>query len=642
MGYFSYKRLEILYGMLLDAGSNISAHKLSKELHISERTIRTDITRLTEFLEGNGATILLIRGAGYQLQVIDAAKFQAFQLEASRPKGVDYFDLDNPKERVKYEIFKLLSSKDHLKLEELADLVFASRATVSNDMKQVRKVIASYDLQLVSKTGSGVKIVGDEEKIRYCLTALIASKQTVEPYLETFFDWREQKDQLKQLKEAVTAYFFSANIRFTDEALQNLLLHVMILVERVELGHPLEQFDMIDVSGEEEDIAIQLATIIQAVFQVPISGADKNYLLLQIASKRILNTDDKDISELDDYTYIEGLLSRIESHYSYSLQEDLQLKKDMVAHIHSMLYRVKYQMTVKNPMTEHIKRYYPLAYEITLDAVESLKNDYPYNINQNELAYLALHIGASLERNYQISYYRHKSALIVCGSGFGTARIVEVKVKTAVSGLDITKVISIQEYNRLTHLEEDIVLSTVNISEKNKPVIKISNIPTKDELRMLSAIIEEQTNSNQRFLTNFFTEDCFSTSQVLPKSVILEEMVGVLQQQGLVDEAFLPSVIEREELGSTVLGAGIAIPHPLGLLAKKTKISIRILDEPIKWDQKQTVQVIFLLCISKNDYEEAIHIYELLVELVREENQDKLAKLTTFQEFVALAKDILV
>ncbi|MBC1474036.1 BglG family transcription antiterminator [Listeria grandensis] len=642
MGYFSYKRLEILYGMLLDAGSNISAHKLSKELHISERTIRTDITRLTEFLEGNGATILLIRGAGYQLQVIDAAKFQAFQLEASRPKGVDYFDLDNPKERVKYEIFKLLSSKDHLKLEELADLVFASRATVSNDMKQVRKVIASYDLQLVSKTGSGVKIVGDEEKIRYCLTALIASKQTVEPYLETFFDWREQKDQLKQLKEAVTAYFFSANIRFTDEALQNLLLHVMILVERVELGHPLEQFDMIDVSGEEEDIAIQLATIIQAVFQVPISGADKNYLLLQIASKRILNTDDKDISELDDYTYIEGLLSRIESHYSYSLQEDLQLKKDMVAHIHSMLYRVKYQMTVKNPMTEHIKRYYPLAYEITLDAVESLKNDYPYNINQNELAYLALHIGASLERNYQISYYRHKSALIVCGSGFGTARIVEVKVKTAVSGLDITKVISIQEYNRLTHLEEDIVLSTVNISEKNKPVIKISNIPTKDELRMLSAIIEEQTNSNQRFLTNFFTEDCFSTSQVLPKSVILEEMVGVLQQQGLVDEAFLPSVIEREELGSTVLGAGIAIPHPLGLLAKKTKISIRILDKPIKWDQKQTVQVIFLLCISKNDYEEAIHIYELLVELVREEHRDKLARLTTFQEFVALAKDILV
>ncbi|EQB0336991.1 helix-turn-helix domain-containing protein, partial [Listeria monocytogenes] len=51
MGYFAYKRLETLYGMLLDAGSHLSAQKLSQDLHISERTIRTDIAKLTEFLE---------------------------------------------------------------------------------------------------------------------------------------------------------------------------------------------------------------------------------------------------------------------------------------------------------------------------------------------------------------------------------------------------------------------------------------------------------------------------------------------------------------------------------------------------------------------------------------------------------------
>lgn len=109
---------------------------------------------------------------------------------------------------MKYEIFLLLSSADYIKLEDLADTLFASRATISNDMKQVRKVIASYDLTLVSKPGSGVKIVGDEEKMRYALTALIASKNAPESYLESFFEWHKQKDKLQKLMTAVTDYFF--------------------------------------------------------------------------------------------------------------------------------------------------------------------------------------------------------------------------------------------------------------------------------------------------------------------------------------------------------------------------------------------------------------------------------------------------
>ncbi|EHW9791021.1 TPA: BglG family transcription antiterminator [Listeria innocua] len=641
MGYFAYKRLETLYGMLLDAGSHLSAQKLSQDLHISERTIRTDIAKLTEFLETNGATITLTRGAGYKIEILDPTAFEAFQADKNKPKNADYFDLDNPEERVKYEIFLLLSSADYIKLEDLADTLFASRATISNDMKQVRTVIASYDLTLVSKPGSGVKIVGEEEKMRYTLTALIASKKAPESYLETFFEWHKQKEKLQKLMSAVTDYFFANNIRFTDEALQNLLLHMMILVERIELGHSLEQFELTDVSEEEITIANNLAGILASLFEIEISEGDKNYLLLQIASKRILNVEDKEISEFDDYAYIEGMLNRIESQYFYRLQDDLQLKKDLIAHIHSMLYRVKYHMTVKNPMTEHIKRYYPLAYEITLDAVESLKKDYPYDINQNELAYLALHIGASLERNYQISYYRHKSALIVCGSGFGTARIVEAKVKSAVSNLDITKVVSIQEYNRFIHIEEDIILSTVRIPEKNKPVIKISNIPTNEELKMLGAIIEEQTDPNRGFLSSFFDAAFFARSTLTNKTAILEEMVESLKNKNIVGDEFLNSVIERERLGSTVLGTGIAIPHPLGLMAKETKIVIRILDNPIKWDQKQSVHAVFLLCISKNDYEEAINIYELLVELVREEYGEKLAALKDFTDFTSLANDIL-
>lgn len=153
---------------------------------------------------------------------------------------------------------------------------------------------------------------------------------------------------------------------------------------------------------------------------------------------------------------------------------------------------------------------------------------------------------------------------------------------------------------------------------------------------MLGAIIQEQTDFNGGFLADFFAR-----SKLTSKSAILEEMVNSLRAQDIVGADFLSSVLERERLGSTVLGTGITIPHPLGLMAKETKIVIRIFDKPIKWGQKQTVQVIFLLCISKNDYEEAINIYELLVELVREEYLEKLANLAGFKEFIRLAEEVL-
>ncbi len=81
-------------------------------------------------------------------------------------------------------------------------------------------------------------------RLHFCFHNSRRSKNAPESYLESFFEWHKQKDKLQKLMTAVTDYFFATNIRFTDEALQNLLLHMMILVERIELGHTLEQFEL--------------------------------------------------------------------------------------------------------------------------------------------------------------------------------------------------------------------------------------------------------------------------------------------------------------------------------------------------------------------------------------------------------------
>lgn len=639
MVIFDHKRHEQLFHFLSERKTAVSSEILTEELAVSSRTIRSDILLINQKIEDCGAKIVLKRGKGYQLHILDVPKYEAFQKEYQRNRQHDCFNINHPEERVKYIIYLLLLENKYIKLEDLAAELYISRATISNDMKQVRSYLVKRDLTLISKTGKGLKIEGSEERIRYCLTELIASLEE-ENYLTPFFNWKNRQSDLEKLCTEVETFFIEKEITFTDKSFQNLILHLIIMIERVENNLSLEDIKIVDNDTSIQEVAHDLLSLVSFLFDITFTEAEEKYLTLQILSKRIFNSFEGRKSNQEVSAFIESLLLNIKSHYAYDLTKDIRLTTDLISHVHSMLYRVKNELSVRNPMKDYIKRYYPLAYEVTWDAAESLKDLYPYRINQNELAYLALHIGASLERNYKISHYRHKSALVVCGSGTGTARMVEARIKSAISGIDITKIVSMREYNSISHIEEDIVISTIKIEEKNKKVIQVSAIPTKEELSFLEIAMAKQMDPSQEILTNFFDKRFFLRSQYGTKKDLLKQMTMMLEEEKIVSSDFFDSMIERETLGSTVIGTSIAIPHPMRLMARETKVMIAILDEPIEWYEDQKAQVIFLLAISKNDYEEAIEIYDLLVELVRAEYLSKLLNCKGFEDFKLMIEEV--
>jgi mannitol/fructose-specific phosphotransferase system IIA component len=108
----------------------------------------------------------------------------------------------------------------------------------------------------------------------------------------------------------------------------------------------------------------------------------------------------------------------------------------------------------------------------------------------------------------------------------------------------------------------------------------------------------------------------------------------------VVDSDFWPSVEEREAIVSTMLGEGIALPHSLGLLAKKTVVYTVLAPQGIAWGE-ETAHVIFLLAISKTEYEEAMAIYDLFVTFMRERAMTRLRDSGDFASFKAVAMDCL-
>lgn len=86
---------------------------------------------------------------------------------------------------------------------------------------------------------------------------------------------------------------------------------------------------------------------------------------------------------------------------------------------------------------------------------------------------------------------------------------------------------------------------------------------------------------------------------------IISEMVDLICESGEITdkEVFLDSVIEREGMGSTGIGHGVAIPHGRADVARKLLIAFGRSPEPIEFDasDNEKVSLFFMLAAPKKD-----------------------------------------
>ena len=377
-----------------------------------------------------------------------------------------------------------------------------------------------------------------------------------------------------------------------------------------------------------------------------ISAAEEAYLRVNIAARRVQasppsTSRPSEINADDEETLVDYILSYINAHYNYNLQGDKQLRIDLLTHIKTMITRVKYQITIPNPLLSNIKQHYPMAYDVTLAAVSSWGKYTPYSLSENEIGYLVLHIGVGLERHYNIGYQRHPQVMLVCDTGNSTTRMIQAQIARKYPQIVMTQTISLRDYENLDHIDEDFIISNSRLAEKNKPVVVMSPFPTEYQLEQLGKLVLVD-RTRPYMLEKFFDSKHFMIiDQSMTQEQLFKKVCSQLEEEGFVDADFYPSVVEREAIVSTMLGEGIALPHSLGLLAKKTVVVTLLAPNGIAWGEGEVAHVIFLLAISKTDYEEAMAIYDLFVTFVRERSMSRLLSSQHFDSFKAIAIDCL-
>ena len=124
------------------------------------------------------------------------------------------------------------------------------------------------------------------------------------------------------------------------------------------------------------------------------------------------------------------------------------------------------------------------------------------------------------------------------------------------------------------------------------------------------------------------------------KAEALEKLTELLSSSGALygKDAFLSDVLNREEISTTGIGNGIAIPHGKSANVKETTVAIGRLADAVEWESvdDKPVKLVVLLAVNEND-KTGVHV-KLLSQMARklasQESCQKLLDATTKEEII--------
>lgn len=308
-------------------------------------------------------------------------------------------------------------------------------------------------------------------------------------------------------------------------------------------------------------------------------------------------------------------------------------------HIKNLLDRLKNGYTTKNPLLDYIRNTCPLIFECAVGVAEKLKEITKCDIKEDEIAYIALHIGSNLET--QKSKNKIISCVILFPQYYDFSNKMMEKLKERYGKkLEIKTVITMIDEIKKSE-KADIIISTIPVFEtirmewvmvtpflNDKDFENIDNKMQKINLRKIKSRLKRNLMqiSNPKF---FYKNTNFSNKQDA-----IRFMTDIMEKEDYVDHSFYDEIFDRENQASTAF-EHIAVPHSMKMSANKTAMFILLNEKkPIEWNNN-FVSVVLLFAINKEDRAIFQDVYDnLIVLLLEKTNASKVTECNTYIEFI--------
>lgn len=623
------KRQNQIIDILNNDNNWITGKELAKLLNVSDRTIRSDIDVINKFYD-----CLLIKSnkrLGYQID--EALLFkQDIETKELIPQ--------NSHERCVYIIRELLFKSKEINLIALQDQVFVSGYSIDNDIKKIRKMISEYPSLKLIRSKNYISLRGNEADKRKLYKQLL-TEETHGNFLNlnsiadlwSNFDLLEIKDILEDVCE-----LYNYQIREIDFPM--IMIHAGVAIERIinrnyinskTAKHHLNNNIEYQISYEffhrvSKTIDIELVEDEVVLFAQLLIGSyqkdDENENL-----DRLLNQ------------IVDAVIKEVKDYFDINFSKDKDFKLGLKMHLQLLLERQQNNVTITNIYLQEIKRKYPLVFEMAIRAGEVIADICKINVKENELSFLALHLGAAYDRVNSIKRYR---AVIIIPHNQMLSNMCIDKLKLRFEErMVIVKRYGFYEETMIKQQEPDLIITTVPLKHNlNIPTVQITLfVNYEDESKVfqtLNLLDKQRYHEDFVVLVNeLIRPDLFHVKKQMASSKeVIDFLCDELISKNLADERYKEDVFKRESVSATSFVNGFAVPHSIEITSKESCISIMILDKPVKWGDFE-VKLVLLLAIRDTDSHLLKIFFDWLSSIVSDSNKFRqLLEVKNYQEFI--------
>ncbi|PFL64057.1 PTS sugar transporter subunit IIA [Priestia megaterium] len=609
------RQKEILYLLLSEPDKYSLVQDFADRVNCSEKTIRNDLKIIEDYLDYySNAHLTRKPGLGVYLDIEEHEKVRLCN-ELRTVKDEPKYQSDE--ERILQIAYDLLMNVKPVTAKEFASQYFLNRATIKKDLNKIEKWLKRFSLALVSKQRIGLMIEGTEKNKRKALTRisdLINNPSITNQFIKKQFLYHEVEfiaSELKVLQRRNSLYF-------TDDTLESLLLHTLMMIRRTKLKQPisLSKREITLVQEKKEyKWTYEFLKRLEQFFVIHFSEEEVVYLTLHILGGKVRYQKNDTSWKLDIISEENSVLFKILCHLIHRVSklnaldfnEDQILKNGLKIHLYTTLNRINYDLSVSNPMLNDIKKMYPHMFDIVIDVLGEINHLFDLFIPEEEAAYLTLHFQASIER-LNSNRQKQKNVIIVCHMGIGMSQLLRTKIERKFHQIYVMDCISkddLEDY--LTkHQDVELVISTTSLSKLKIPCLIVSPLLESTEEKKLEDFIKQLDEpvcreqiefSMLNYTTPFLV---FLQEDVEHRYKVIEKLAKVLYEKGYVEEEYAVHAIMREKMSATTIGAGIAIPHANSKFIKQSAIAIATLKEPLDWGTEK-VTLVFMLAVKNEE-----------------------------------------
>lgn len=215
-------------------------------------------------------------------------------------------------------------------------------------------------------------------------------------------------------------------------------------------------------------IAEELVDILEKDMKVIYPEREVIFLAYYLCDVRMMKADrftKKEIEAIIEPRYlviVEEMLNDIKNDFMLDLMQDEELFVDLVLHIRFSIKFGKDSAHQENPLLDTMKNRYPFVFELSTYIFTRFYEALGIELNENQLGYIAAHLGAALERLENRKTGNELKIAVCSNMNMGVIRLLMAKLHSLYTNMQIIGPYPVYDTERMIGEKPAMILTTTS------------------------------------------------------------------------------------------------------------------------------------------------------------------------------------